>query len=324
MTRPTRSVDNFPRFFAVSFSILSQHIPNELQNNRSPKRRTMSRRATAKRSAAPSPTPKSTEGGNPSGFILKLFQMVNGAPDDVVTVSKFFVPSFFSFVLFGMGTCYRAGNFARGGDHSSGSSHHNRQHSFSSDYQGKNWGISDISTSYASICHGIKFSSFVPVLPPGPHFYVPSCQVLPPNTRTFRYISSHTTIYVRISSSGVFVPISTNVLQPFVPPSMKQIFGTFFLCYQDVHMASRISSHPNEHSNSISSNAISPGVGRGSFLETVRPRTSSLQFSFRLEPLPNFFFLFENEARASPPIIACFPPTNSTNYYTTLPANEKG
>ena len=55
----------------------------------------MSRRATAKRSAAPSPTPKSTEGGNPSGFILKLFQMVNGAPDDVVTVSKFFVPSFF-------------------------------------------------------------------------------------------------------------------------------------------------------------------------------------------------------------------------------------
>ena len=55
----------------------------------------MSRRATAKRSAAPSPTPKSAEGNNPSGFILKLFQMVNGAPDDVVSVSKFFVPSFF-------------------------------------------------------------------------------------------------------------------------------------------------------------------------------------------------------------------------------------
>ena len=54
----------------------------------------MSRRATAKRSAAPSPTPKSAEGNNPSGFILKLFQMVNGAPDDVVSVSKFFVPSF--------------------------------------------------------------------------------------------------------------------------------------------------------------------------------------------------------------------------------------
>jgi hypothetical protein len=48
----------------------------------------MSRRATAKRSASPSP-PKGAEGNNPSGFILKLFQMVNGAPDDIVSVSFF-------------------------------------------------------------------------------------------------------------------------------------------------------------------------------------------------------------------------------------------
>ena len=113
LTRPTRGSTISRAFSPCHFPT---HIPNELQNNRSPKRRTMSRRATAKRSAAPSPTPKGTEGGNPSGFILKLFQMVNGAPDDVVTVSKFFVQSFFSVVLFGMGTCYRAGSFARGGD----------------------------------------------------------------------------------------------------------------------------------------------------------------------------------------------------------------
>ena len=61
----------------------------------------MSRRATAKRSAAaPSPPPpKGNDGSsnNPSGFILKLFQMVNGAPDDVVSVSSFiyFVLCFF-------------------------------------------------------------------------------------------------------------------------------------------------------------------------------------------------------------------------------------
>lgn len=100
-------------FLPVIFQHLS-HIPNELQNNEA-RERTMSRRATAKRSAAPSPTPKSAEGNNPSGFILKLFQMVNGAPDDVVSVSKFFVASF-SFVLFGMGTCIGPGNFAREGD----------------------------------------------------------------------------------------------------------------------------------------------------------------------------------------------------------------
>lgn len=65
-----------------------RHIPNE-QNKSLTNRTSMSRRATAKRSAAPSPPPpKGNEGSNnPSGFILKLFQMVNGAPDDVVSVS---------------------------------------------------------------------------------------------------------------------------------------------------------------------------------------------------------------------------------------------
>ncbi len=36
------------------------------------------------------PSPSNQEGGGnaPSGFILKLFQMVNGAPDEVISVSK--------------------------------------------------------------------------------------------------------------------------------------------------------------------------------------------------------------------------------------------
>ena len=37
-----------------------------------------------------SPVPQTQEGGSeaPSGFILKLFQMVNGAPDEVICVSR--------------------------------------------------------------------------------------------------------------------------------------------------------------------------------------------------------------------------------------------
>eukprot|EP00546_Thalassionema_frauenfeldii_P013379 CAMPEP_0178911260 /NCGR_PEP_ID=MMETSP0786-20121207/9591_1 /TAXON_ID=186022 /ORGANISM="Thalassionema frauenfeldii, Strain CCMP 1798" /LENGTH=69 /DNA_ID=CAMNT_0020583677 /DNA_START=27 /DNA_END=236 /DNA_ORIENTATION=+ len=31
-------------------------------------------------------SPSSKEGSVPSGFILKLYQMVNGAPDDIITV----------------------------------------------------------------------------------------------------------------------------------------------------------------------------------------------------------------------------------------------
>jgi hypothetical protein len=35
------------------------------------------------------PSPSSVNEANvPSGFILKLFQMVNGAPDEVITVSS--------------------------------------------------------------------------------------------------------------------------------------------------------------------------------------------------------------------------------------------
>jgi hypothetical protein len=35
------------------------------------------------------PSPNTDAGGNvPSGFILKLFQMVNGAPDEVISVSS--------------------------------------------------------------------------------------------------------------------------------------------------------------------------------------------------------------------------------------------
>ena len=36
-----------------------------------------------------SPVPSNDGGGSvPSGFILKLFQMVNGAPDEVISVSE--------------------------------------------------------------------------------------------------------------------------------------------------------------------------------------------------------------------------------------------
>lgn len=36
---------------------------------------------------SPEPQPHEVNGEAPSGFILKLFQMVNGAPDEVITVS---------------------------------------------------------------------------------------------------------------------------------------------------------------------------------------------------------------------------------------------
>ena len=44
---------------------------------------------TTTRPKTTSPVPASSEGknGTPSGFVLKLYQMVNGAPDDIVSVS---------------------------------------------------------------------------------------------------------------------------------------------------------------------------------------------------------------------------------------------
>ena len=44
---------------------------------------------TTTRPKSASPVPSSGEGknGTPSGFVLKLYQMVNGAPDDIVSVS---------------------------------------------------------------------------------------------------------------------------------------------------------------------------------------------------------------------------------------------
>ena len=41
---------------------------------------------TRPKSTSPVPT-ADAKGGAPSGFVLKLFQMVNGAPDDIVSVS---------------------------------------------------------------------------------------------------------------------------------------------------------------------------------------------------------------------------------------------
>jgi len=44
---------------------------------------------TSTRPKSTSPVPSGGEGKNgaPSGFVLKLYQMVNGAPDDIVSVS---------------------------------------------------------------------------------------------------------------------------------------------------------------------------------------------------------------------------------------------
>ena len=53
-------------------------------------------------------------------------------------------------------------------------------------------------------------------------------------------------------------------------------------------------------------NGISSAVCRGFSSNGTPINAISVQFS--IEPLPNFFFLFEYEARASLPVIACFPP----------------
>jgi hypothetical protein len=41
----------------------------------------------------PSSSSNQVSGEAPSGFILKLFQMVNGAPDEVISVSRFVLHS---------------------------------------------------------------------------------------------------------------------------------------------------------------------------------------------------------------------------------------
>lgn len=62
----------------VSFSI---HL-------RSTKEKMSRRAASSKRAGSPPPPAKNDDGNAPSGFVLKLFQMVNGAPDEIVSVSR--------------------------------------------------------------------------------------------------------------------------------------------------------------------------------------------------------------------------------------------
>ena len=49
----------------------------------------LTQQMTTTRPKSTSPVPSSGDGknGTPSGFVLKLYQMVNGAPDDIVSVS---------------------------------------------------------------------------------------------------------------------------------------------------------------------------------------------------------------------------------------------
>lgn len=42
---------------------------------------------TRPKSTSPVPSKGDDKNGTPSGFVLKLYQMVNGAPDDIVSVS---------------------------------------------------------------------------------------------------------------------------------------------------------------------------------------------------------------------------------------------
>ena len=49
--------------------------------------------ATTKREGSPLPNNDGGSGSVPSGFILKLFQMVNGAPDELISVSEVNVDS---------------------------------------------------------------------------------------------------------------------------------------------------------------------------------------------------------------------------------------
>ena len=44
-----------------------------------------------KRESSTAPSNEGGSGSVPSGFILKLFQMVNGAPDELISVSGFFL-----------------------------------------------------------------------------------------------------------------------------------------------------------------------------------------------------------------------------------------
>lgn len=197
----------------------------------------MSRRATAKRSASPSP-PKGAEGNNPSGFILKLFQMVNGAPDDVVSVSKFFVPSF-SVCSFRNGYLYWTWEFCE--RRRQAAVHHITITNIHSVVV--SWEESGRVRYQHIICqHPSQHQFFFVCAGTSPLATFRHAIVLcasakhtqfPPQLFTYCEICLH--FFWRRACA-----ISTDVLRPVVPPSMEQIFGTFFLRYQDVHMATRI------------------------------------------------------------------------------------
>lgn len=80
-----RSYTN-PMGATVQFNASEIHRSREKENPPTAPRNIMV--DTIKQSNETSPNPKSDQTGNvPSGFVLKLFQMVNGAPDEVISVS---------------------------------------------------------------------------------------------------------------------------------------------------------------------------------------------------------------------------------------------
>lgn len=267
----------------------------------------MSRRATAKRSAAPSPTPKSTEGNNPSGFILKLFQMVNGAPDDVVSVSKFFVPSF-SFVLFGMGTYIWPGYFAKGGT-SNDSTNHKHKHAFSGGYLG-GIGASPIQHILCQHLPRHQISSFLRAFPTGQfstfHCAMCSVQIYALSAASLR--TQPNSIVLQCASAALFdICWYSSADLSRLPWNIFLVLSSFVtkMCIWPPAQH-RIPANKMKYNCISCINGISSAVCRVFSSNGTPMNAISVQFS--IEPLPNFFFLFEYEARASLPVIACFPP----------------
>ena len=71
-------------------AFFKEHLLSQEVNQQSTSYCTTSpKQMTSTRPKSTSPVPSNGDGknGSPSGFVLKLFQMVNGAPDDIVSVS---------------------------------------------------------------------------------------------------------------------------------------------------------------------------------------------------------------------------------------------
>ena len=86
----------FSSFVATHIAFRSNSRFQRTYNNNNAPMAVSTLSASTKREGSAAPSNDGGGGSVPSGFILKLFQMVNGAPDDLISVSANMEQIFFS------------------------------------------------------------------------------------------------------------------------------------------------------------------------------------------------------------------------------------